>query len=96
MVGKFIAWLLRRAGYDLVPAAELTAKVRRLGGKLDELDDVVCSNIDDIEKLRRKVKKLRRKAAPVPRLDDKSVYGNPAEILAEFLNGPQPSGRNNE
>lgn len=52
MVGRLIAWLLRRAGYDIVLSVEQTARLRRLEGKVDELDGVVCANIDDIEELR--------------------------------------------
>lgn len=88
MVGRFIAWLLRRAGYELVPSAEVSARLRRLEGKLSELDGVVCTNIDDIEELRA----ARPQAVP----DENKPNDEMARTFAEYLYGFQPMRGENE
>lgn len=98
MVGKFIAWLLRNAGYCLVTdkaflaydaaVSEVFKEIERLNEKLIELDSVICSTMECVEELNDK-----QLAVPVKQSDN---YNVAAQILNEFLNGPQPTGRNDE
>lgn len=94
MVGKFIAWLLRRAGYHVMTekdydvfSSAVAAAFKDISGldrKLIELDSVCISNGEDIEELR---EKLAKQAAPKPAEQDISL----AQIFREYMFGAEAS-----
>ena len=85
MVGKIIAWFLKRAGYELTPAVEITKQLKFLDKKAREIDGVCCELIDDIEEMRNVEVK---RAEPADR--------TAAQILNEYFYGYQPSRGDNE
>lgn len=94
MVGKFIAWLLRRAGYHVMTekaynvfSSAVAAAFKDISGldrKLIELDSVCISNGEDIEELR---EKLAKQAAPKPAEQDVSL----TQIFREYMFGAEAS-----
>lgn len=97
MVGKFIAWLLGRSGYEVMKHQryllfrasinELNDKIDELNGKLVELDSVICSTMECVEEIR------DAKPAEPPR---QSADSTVAEILNEYFYGYQPARGDNE
>ena len=87
MVGKFIAWLLRKAGYDLKPVGAVLDKLEFLDAKAKEMDGVVCDIIDDIEEFR----KVHAAAA-----ETKGTGNEVAQILNEYFYGYQQKRSDDE
>lgn len=97
MVGKFIAWLLSKAGYvlmtphgrlgDLGRFKDIENRLEELDQKLIELDGVVCTTMECVEE-------IRDMQHPIPEKREDS--NNLAAIFSEYLNGAQPKRSDEE
>lgn len=98
MVGKFIAWLLGRAGYEVMThqryllfhasISELNDKIDELDDKLVELDSVICSTMECVEEIR----DTQQTAAPTRQIIE-NAFG---EMLNEYLYGYQQKRSDDE
>ena len=98
MVGKFIAWLLGRAGYEVMThqryllfrasISELNDKIEELNSKLVELDSVICSTMECVEEIRD-----AQQAAVPAKQNAENAFG---EMLNEYLWGYQQNRSDDE